>query len=204
MSKTNDFITLVESKVGCGYVYGSQGEIMTQDRLNQLVKLHGRGHYFGTDKDAGQWIGKQCFDCSGLIVWVLQQMNILKPTEDYTAQGIFQKLCISGSKDSLQPGDLCFVTGRSKGRIDHVGIYAGNNQVIHARGTRYGVVRTGVLPYFGLFGRLEALSDDELKKALEFIGAKSGIDIIHWYKQAKEVKWLDECFIKIAKGFGGI
>ncbi len=44
----------------------------------------------------------------------------------------------------------------------------------------------------------------DLEKALEFISNKSEIDYAHWYKQAKEVKYLDDCFIKIAKGFGGI
>ena len=204
MSMISDFTDLITSRVGCGYAYGSQGEIMTQDRLNQLVKQFGREHYFGTDKNASQWVGKQCFDCSGLVVWALQQMTILKPAEDYAAQGIYEKLCIPSTREGLKPGDLCFVKGGSKDRIDHVGIYAGNNQVVHARGTKYGVVKTGVLPYFGLFGQLKALSVDELKKALEFIGAKSGIDTNHWYQQAKQVKWLDECFIKIAKGFGGM
>jgi len=204
MSMINDFTGLITSRVGCGYAYGSQGEIMTQERLNQLVRQFGREHYFGTAKNAGKWLGKQCFDCSGLVVWTLQQMKILKLAEDYTAQGIYEKLCHPSNREGLKPGDLCFVKGGSKGRIDHVGIYTGDNQVVHARGTKYGVVKTGVLPYFGLYGRLKALSVDELKKALEFIGAKSGIDTNHWYQQAKEVKWLDECFIKIAKGFGGM
>lgn len=204
MSIISDFTGLITSKVGCGYVYGGQGEILTQERLDQLVKQFGKDHYYGTDKNAAIWIGKQCFDCSGLVVWVLQQMNILKANEDYPAQGIYENLCIPSTRESLQSGDLCFVNGSVKGRIDHVGIYVGNNEVVHARGTKYGVVKTGVLPYFGLFGRLKALSVDELKQALEFISSKAGIDINYWYQQAKQVKWLDECFIKIAKGFGGM
>ncbi len=204
MSKVNDFTSLITSKVGCGYVYGGQGEVLTKERLDQLVKQFGKDHYYGPDKNAEQWIGKQCFDCSGLVVWVLQQMKVLKASEDYTAQGIYDKLCIPSTKAGLQSGDLCFVKGGPKSKIDHVGVYVGNNQVVHARGTKYGVVKTEVLPYFGLFGRIKALGTDELKQALDFISARSGIDKSYWYQQANQVKWLDECFIKIAKGFGGM
>ena len=204
MSKTDEFITLVASKTGCGYVYGSQGEILTKELLDKLVKTFGSGHYYGDDKNAAQWMGKQCFDCSGLVIWTLQQMKILKSTEDYNSQGIYDKLCVPVTKESLQPGDLCFVKGSPTGNISHTGIFTGNNEVVHARGTKYGVVKTGILPYFGLYGRLKALDYDELKAALDFIGPKAGIDTKLWYQQAKQVKWLDQCFIKIAKGFGGM
>jgi len=42
---------------------------------------------------------------------------------------------------------------------------------------------------------------DELDEALKYICAKSGIDYKTWYKSAKEVKWLDACFIKIARAW---
>lgn len=42
---------------------------------------------------------------------------------------------------------------------------------------------------------------DELKQALEFICNKSDLDFEHWYKQAKETKYLDIAFKKIAKAW---
>ena len=33
------FLELIRSKLGCGYVYGAQGEVMTKDLLNTLVEI---------------------------------------------------------------------------------------------------------------------------------------------------------------------
>jgi len=146
-----DFLTTIKSKLNCGYVLGSQGEVMTADRLASLVKTNGRSHYYFSGYSAEHWIGKECFDCSGLIVWTLQNMGLIK--YDYCAHDIFGQLCTEISRTNLQPGDLCFVQGSS--RITHVGVYVGGGKVIHARGTKYGVVETPVLAYFNKFGRLK-------------------------------------------------
>jgi len=203
LNRNEKFLSIIAPKVGCGYVFGSQGETMTKERLSQLVKTFGRDHYYGTDKNADIWLGKQCFDCSGLIVWTLIQMGLLKKTEDYTANSLFSSLCKPVDKASLKAGDLCFVKSAGAKSIEHVGVYMGDGQVVHARGTKYGVVKTAVLPYFNVFGRVNMLQVDDLKNALDFISSRSGIDKNYWYLQAKQVKWLEECFIGIAKGFGG-
>lgn len=149
------FIELARSKIGCGYVLGSQGEVMTPERLEQLIKWAGdRSKYISETKDARKWYGKQCFDCSGLIVWLLQQLGFLSLNEDYVADDIFRKLCIPIEKKDLEPGDLCFVKN-STGYIDHVGIFTSPGKVLHARGTNYGVVETDLFSSFNVFGRLK-------------------------------------------------
>ena len=52
--------------------------------------------------------------------------------------------------------------------------------------------------------KLKAFKDipvDELADALKYIAEKSGIDYSVWYNTAKSVKYLDLCFIKIAKAW---
>lgn len=42
---------------------------------------------------------------------------------------------------------------------------------------------------------------DELAEAIKFLSVKSGINYDVWYKTAKDVNYLDKCFIKIANAF---
>jgi cell wall-associated NlpC family hydrolase len=65
------------------------------------------------------------FDCSGLVVYVFQQVGISLP--HYTGS-----LFAGGTpvaRDQLEPGDLVFFDGVPPG---HVGIYVGGDQFIHA------------------------------------------------------------------------
>lgn len=147
------FLSLVKSKLGCGYVWGApktfdKPEIITAGILEQYKRTFGASHYTTADK----WIGKEGFDCSGLIVWALADMGL--NNKDYTALGLYSYMCNPISKGELQPGDLCF---RKSSTIDHVAVYVGNGRVIHARGSFYGVVETALFDSFNLFGRLKCL-----------------------------------------------
>ncbi len=63
------------------------------------------------------------FDCSGLVVWVYAQLGIALP--HFT--GALYGLGVPVPRDQLQPGDLVFFDA-----LDHVGIYIGAGQFIHA------------------------------------------------------------------------
>jgi len=158
------FIDLVKSKIGCGYVLGSQGEVMTQKLLDSLA-------HWNTAKNnaiAKKWIGKQCFDCSGLIVWSLQQLGFITKAEDYTADTLFYKECTLITKDELKENDLVFIKTKNSG-ITHVGVYIGNGQVVEAKGTPYGVVKSTLFKTdFNTFGRLKFdLEPMDLNKAID-------------------------------------
>ena len=151
------FLELIRSKLGCGYVYGAQGEVMTKSLLDTLIKRFGRSHYYFDGYSAEKWIGKQCFDCSGLIVWALEQLGLIRT--DLTADGLYQ-LCNPAEKGKLEPGDLVFYQN-SNGYKHHVGVYMGNGKVIHARGTAYGVVETEMFNKFTAFGRLKVFPQEQ-------------------------------------------
>ncbi|MFD7868321.1 NlpC/P60 family protein [Streptomyces sp. NPDC057682] len=67
--------------------------------------------------------GPGSFDCSGLTQWAYAQAgaNITRTTYSQIAQGT------QIARSQLKPGDLVFFSGTS-----HVGLYAGNNTVLHA------------------------------------------------------------------------
>ncbi len=66
------------------------------------------------------------FDCSGLVQYVCRQngISVNRVAADQSRNGRYV------SRDNLQPGDLVFFAKR--GRINHVGIYIGNGNMIHA------------------------------------------------------------------------
>ncbi|MFD9035472.1 NlpC/P60 family protein [Streptomyces sp. NPDC059567] len=68
--------------------------------------------------------GPRAFDCSGLMVWSYRQAGISLPRTSSAQRYAGRQVPLS----QAQPGDL--VTYR--GDASHVGIYAGNGQVIHA------------------------------------------------------------------------
>jgi cell wall-associated NlpC family hydrolase len=70
---------------------------------------------------------KKGFDCSGLVYYSFEQMGMKVPR---TAEDQ-RKAADRVKRDDLEPGDLVFFRS-SKGRVDHVGIYAGDGRFIHS------------------------------------------------------------------------
>jgi cell wall-associated NlpC family hydrolase len=79
------------------------------------------------------------FDCSGLVMYVYAQLGIQLP---HYAAAQYQ-LGTPVDRSQLQPGDLVFFDA-----LDHVGIYIGNGQFVHAPQTG-DVVKITALSDFG-------------------------------------------------------
>jgi peptidoglycan DL-endopeptidase CwlO len=79
------------------------------------------------------------FDCSGLVMYVYAQLGILLP---HYAAAQYQ-LGTPVDRSQLQPGDLVFFDA-----LNHVGIYIGNGQFVHAPETG-DVVKITALSDFG-------------------------------------------------------
>lgn len=69
------------------------------------------------------------FDCSGFVYYTHQQLGLSLPR---TSADQFRHTR-PVARQQLRPGDLVFFQTR-RGRINHVGIYMGDNQFIHAPG----------------------------------------------------------------------
>jgi cell wall-associated NlpC family hydrolase len=168
------FLEIVKSKLGCGYVLGSprkigEPEVLTQEILDYYKRTLGSSHYDFNGYSASKWIGKETFDCSGLVVYALYQLKLVD--KDYVADSIYHSLCNDIKKEELQPGDLCFVKGTT---ITHVAIFVGDGKVVHARGTFYGVVETALFSSFNVFGRLKCFKDEN---AIESVICKKVIKV---------------------------
>ena len=73
--------------------------------------------------------GPDSFDCSGFTQYVFKKsvgVSIPRVSRDQSKFGQ------SVSRSNLQKGDLIFFDTDKNGSINHVGIYMGNNQFIHA------------------------------------------------------------------------
>ncbi|WP_326697094.1 NlpC/P60 family protein [Streptomyces sp. NBC_01754] len=67
--------------------------------------------------------GPYSYDCSGLTQWAFAQAGVQISRVTYTQANDGTRI----GRSALQPGDLVFFSNTT-----HVGIYAGNNQVLHA------------------------------------------------------------------------
>lgn len=97
------------------------------------------------------------FDCSGFVCYVLDKSGVY-PMSRTTAQGIFNQ-CAKIRPAEAKPGDIIFFhsTYDSSGPISHVGIYVGNNMMLHCAsgGVQYARTDTNYwTEHFYAFGRL--------------------------------------------------
>lgn len=97
------------------------------------------------------------FDCSGFVCWVLDNSGVY-PMGRTNAQGIFNQTTPIAPSEA-KPGDIIFFTGtyNSSGPVSHVGIYVGDNMMIHCAsgGVQYARMDTKYwTQHFYAFGRL--------------------------------------------------
>lgn len=172
MSKTTDFITYLESKVGNIYVWGAQGKDLTNMTEAQVISYIKSRESTQANRDRALALyrkvkasGKspiEAYDCSGLIVhYICDIKHWIK--NDTTANGLYN-LCksrgkIAGAK--LNKGDLVFIHKGAK--KTHVGVYVGNGYTIEAYGRDLGVVKRklsqGEWTHWGSLSALQETAD---------------------------------------------
>ena len=129
---------------GWGYVWGSFGFLLTESQLQQLKAQYPEmvGGYESIIRS--KWLGGRTTDCVGLIKsygWFdPNELKIRYGTNgmpDVTANGMYYAATVSGTIDTIPevPGLAVWCNG-------HIGVYVGNGEVIEARGTSSGVVKT--------------------------------------------------------------
>lgn len=81
------------------------------------------------------------FDCSGLVVYVYRELGIALPRTAAEQRATLPRV----PAQALAPGDLVFFSSPE----DHVGIYLGGGEFVHAPGQGRGVERARLdSPYF--------------------------------------------------------
>jgi murein DD-endopeptidase len=81
----------------------------------------------GTPYRFGGESPKKGFDCSGLVYYSFERLGVKVPRTAAEQRSAAERI----KRDNLVPGDLVFFRN-GRGRIDHVGIYAGEGRFIHA------------------------------------------------------------------------
>lgn len=118
----NTVINLAKEKIGLEYVWGGKGEIMTEERLDELIGYYGIDYY---PLNREKYIGIQAFDCSGLTYWTYLQKTNVQIGYSTSQQKEVLKDYRVGLKN-LQPGDLIYTPG-------HVVMYIGKGRVVQSR-----------------------------------------------------------------------
>jgi cell wall-associated NlpC family hydrolase len=174
----NKLLELVKPKLGCGYVWGTQGEVLTPGLLARLKVDFGTEHYDLADgTKASKWLSQQVFDCSGLIVWALRSLNLVVHNFDATAADLFG-MCTPIGMQELRPGDLVFK--QSGSNMVHVGVYLSDGHTIEAQGTALGVI-VGSVSSFNMYGRLNFKLEDSTNPITKALLAKRVIkDPQYW------------------------
>lgn len=120
---TGGVVEFAYKYLGCPYVWGATGQVLTQSMLNWAKSQPG-GHYSSFQE---QFVGKaQAFDCSGLVVYVYAHFGVSLPRTTYNQVNVGQYI----PRGSLKSGDLIFF-GSSR-NVYHVGIYIGDGLMIEA------------------------------------------------------------------------
>lgn len=131
-----------------GYIYGKTHEIWTEEK-QRAVENDPNGRQ--QTKDYGRkWIGRYVTDCSGLFSWAFNSLGGYMYHGSNTMWDKYSinkgKLISSGKRSDgqeLKPGSAVYRNATGNDRT-HVGLYVGNGEVIEAKGTAYGVVKSKV------------------------------------------------------------
>ena len=114
---------------GNGSIYGTTDPIGGNGDVAALFSEAER--YLGYPYVWGGSSPSTSFDCSGFVCYVLTHSGYCNMPRT-TAQGIYNQ-CTHISASEARAGDIIFFTGtyNSGNPVTHVGIYAGNGQMIH-------------------------------------------------------------------------
>ena len=115
-------------------ITGIPGEAFNDATFTQLMQEATK--YIGFPYQWGGSTPETSFDCSGFVCWVYTHSGVHNLPRT-TAQQIYNQ-CTPVSKDEVKPGDLVFFTGtyQSSNPVTHIGIYVGDNQMLHCGDVR--------------------------------------------------------------------
>lgn len=143
-----------------GYIWGTWGRMWTIT-LQKAYSQSSKTNWKKTKLYGSQWIGRMVADCSGLIRWACHELG---EQVSHSSHYLYTDYCHNKGKlinglraDNTQPlpGSLVFLTNNEK-RKHHVGVYIGDNIVIEAKGTQWGVV-TSDLKHWDSWGQLKCV-----------------------------------------------
>ena len=114
---------------GGGFGYDIPAEALTDQKFANMI--HEAEKYLGRPYVWGGASPSTGFDCSGFVSWVINNCGNGWNVGRQTADGL-RAYCSQVSPSQAKPGDLIFFQGTyDTAGASHVGIYVGNNMMIH-------------------------------------------------------------------------
>lgn len=112
-----------------GIAIGQAPTASAATKADKIVSLGSK--YLGVKYRFGAPSGKtSSFDCSSFTQYIFGKYGIKLPRVSSSQAKKGYKV----SKANLKKGDLVFFSVSKPGRINHVGVYAGNNRFLHTYG----------------------------------------------------------------------
>ena len=130
------------SLIGQGYIYGAKGQICSPAfRFGQAQQYPEQ--YDNIMNVGEKWDGSPVWDCAQLTRAVAKEGGV-SLVSGATSQWDKTDWAKKGTIDTIPPGETVFVYRRKNGSstvMQHTGVALGDGTCVHARGTKYGVVR---------------------------------------------------------------
>ncbi len=134
--------------------YDIPGEALTDEKFRKMITEAEK--YLGYPYVWGGSSPSTSFDCSGFVCWVVNHCGNGCNVGRITANGL-KNTCAVIPRSEAKPGDLIFFQGTyNTTGASHVGIYVGNNMMIHCGNPiQYASIDTAYWQaHFYCFGRL--------------------------------------------------
>lgn len=128
-----------------GYIYGTSGQLWTvADQARITTEKAGNPDYEYSIKYGGQWVGHKVWDCSGLTKYVYAEFGV---NLAHGSNSQYRACKTTGPAMEAPVGALVFKR-RNGTDYHHVGIHAGNGQVVEAQGARTGVIISDLAAWY--------------------------------------------------------
>lgn len=186
MIKANDLIQKFQQAYNekWGYIWGARGQVWTAKKQAEATREM-------TVRYGAKWIGRRVADCSGLFYWAFKELG---GSIYHGSNTIWNKHCavkgklINGRRDDgreLRLGTAVFMYNKTKNNRGHIGLYIGGGKVIEAKGTKSGVVISGVTAWHEWGELKDVLYDGDVEQmegvnnrvAASLIRGDSGADV---------------------------
>ena len=137
-TKAETVAEFARNQVGSGYVWGTNGKVLTPQYLDQLIKLH-PDHI--DRKRVEKWMNKKVYDCAGLVQTAFKQVGI-KLASGATSAWRNTEWAENGVIGNM-PQEKVVILYKQKddgSGMQHTGIYLGDGTFVDAGGSDQGVI----------------------------------------------------------------